>query len=995
MEKVLKNLLIVLLIYFFSYPTFIYSQTRLGLQFTQEELIIWRDRAENGPYKSYGDVSSNSPGDWNRIIRDAEDLVKDPFQEHYIGPTMDKYGNPITGIVPTYSKPDPHTKGVKILNCAFAYAVKEDKRYLEAVKKALLKQASEKMTDFTNKSRWGNLYDINPGFTIAEWVNRLLLAYDFIQIQDPVLDQWFKNSTAYFQYSLDLSLSQWFRDREKGIIADVKRAGTIVNTKETHINGYRIPKIAFSYNNRRGALARLVASSGIKFNNESFKKSAKYFFKEFMKYSVFPDGTLAEFERSTSSLPDKGFAYAMSIGDQLQTIADLFGRAGDMELYNYTTSEGLGGTEGGAKNLKLVIKLFLQLVDRSLERYAINTSEDNRIDGVYPGWYSAYDIWFSQANVYYEDPYIKSVYTRKAPGTKEYHKYPASTGPNIVWTGSGAVCAGKLFMFGQMEGLVNPFPIKNTAPQVSAGADKSIKLPVDDVVIEGNVLDKDGAIDEIVWTKIKGPDCIMENTNSGTLYLKSLLPGAYTFRLTATDNSGASSFDEINLTVNPEDPKLENTPPLVSVGADMNIDLPVDYVVIEGSVSDQHGTIEKTLWTKVHGPDCIMEKVNSSALYLKALLPGDYIFRLEATDNDGASSFDEVSLMVNPSELDPSENNSPEVFAGQDTTITFPFDGFAINGEALDNDGAIITTLWTQISGPDFIIENDNSIDLILENLNPGNYIFRLTATDDLGASSFDEVNINVLESASDLTINTTAVNPACHGQNTGTATVVVKGGIEPYIFYWSTGETTQTINQLIAGIYTVRVTDQQGMEKSAEVIITEPESIEIISVIENEIYSEYGRSINITVNGGEKPYKFFWSDGSINEDLENVDAGEYTLWVEDNNGCSTEKTITVIEEPKAIQTRENEAFQVTKVFTPNGDGLGDETWKIKNVEALEGCKLIIFSETGRKVYETISYNNDWNGTFNGKQLEEGAYFYVIQCTDATASSKGSLRLIR
>ncbi len=39
----------------------LFGQTRLGLHFTQEELNIWRQRAENGPYKTKGDVCTNSP----------------------------------------------------------------------------------------------------------------------------------------------------------------------------------------------------------------------------------------------------------------------------------------------------------------------------------------------------------------------------------------------------------------------------------------------------------------------------------------------------------------------------------------------------------------------------------------------------------------------------------------------------------------------------------------------------------------------------------------------------------------------------------------------------------------------------------------------------------------------------------------------------------------------------------------------------------------------
>ena len=52
--------------------------TRLGLHVTQEELDIWRQRAASGPYKSTGDVSANSPGDWDRIKAHADRFLNNP-----------------------------------------------------------------------------------------------------------------------------------------------------------------------------------------------------------------------------------------------------------------------------------------------------------------------------------------------------------------------------------------------------------------------------------------------------------------------------------------------------------------------------------------------------------------------------------------------------------------------------------------------------------------------------------------------------------------------------------------------------------------------------------------------------------------------------------------------------------------------------------------------------------------------------------------------------
>ncbi len=63
------------------------AQNRLGLHFTQEELNIRRQRAQNGPYKTRGDVCTNSPGDWERIVGHANAFLSNPSGERWKGQT--------------------------------------------------------------------------------------------------------------------------------------------------------------------------------------------------------------------------------------------------------------------------------------------------------------------------------------------------------------------------------------------------------------------------------------------------------------------------------------------------------------------------------------------------------------------------------------------------------------------------------------------------------------------------------------------------------------------------------------------------------------------------------------------------------------------------------------------------------------------------------------------------------------------------------------------
>ncbi len=84
----------------------------------------------------------------------------------------------------------------------------------------------------------------------------------------------------------------------------------------------------------------------------------------------------------------------------------------------------------------------------------------------------------------------------------------------------------------------------------------------------------------------------------------------------------------------------------------------------------------------------------------------------------------------------------------------------------------------------------------------------------------------------------------------------------------------------------------------------------------------------------------------------------------------------------------------IPNTFTPNNDGTND-VWFIRNIMFHEDSKVEIFNRWGTKLYETVGYKNDWDGTYNGKKLPVDTYFYVIQFNDGAKPNKGSLTILR
>jgi gliding motility-associated-like protein len=71
--------------------------------------------------------------------------------------------------------------------------------------------------------------------------------------------------------------------------------------------------------------------------------------------------------------------------------------------------------------------------------------------------------------------------------------------------------------------------------------------------------------------------------------------------------------------------------------------------------------------------------------------------------------------------------------------------------------------------------------------------------------------------------------------------------------------------------------------------------------------------------------------------------------------------------------------FSAPTAFSPNGDA-NHETWDIPNPGNFSECTISIFSKQGSKVFEMKGYTNEWNGTYEGKELPQGTYYYVLNC---------------
>lgn len=91
--------------------------------------------------------------------------------------------------------------------------------------------------------------------------------------------------------------------------------------------------------------------------------------------------------------------------------------------------------------------------------------------------------------------------------------------------------------------------IRNVPPTADAGGDQSLALPTSSITLRGIGNDTDGEVTSYVWEQISGPLAVMSGTDSETLTLQDLNEGTYVFRFTVQDDAGASTSDEVTVTV--------------------------------------------------------------------------------------------------------------------------------------------------------------------------------------------------------------------------------------------------------------------------------------------------------------------------------------------------------------------------------------------------------------------------------------------------------------
>lgn len=210
-----------------------------------------------------------------------------------------------------------------------------------------------------------------------------------------------------------------------------------------------------------------------------------------------------------------------------------------------------------------------------------------------------------------------------------------------------------------------------------------------------------------------------------------------------------------------------------------------------------------------------------------------------------------------------------------------------------------------------------------------------------------------------------------CNGDKTGEINITMRGGVPPYTYSWSNGETTQDIKEILADKYSVTIKDANGCTKKIDATITQPAKLisKLTAVTSNPCYGDSKGAINITVTGDVPPYSYKWNNGATTQDITGAIAGSYTVTITGSNGC-TNTLNTEITQPAELVVIKDSVQNINcygeskgAVFVKIKGGVPSYTYSWSNGAATKNLTKI----TAGSYILTVTDDRGCNKTINAK----------------------------
>lgn len=454
-----------------------YASHTLGPLHTQGELALMRQRVglESGGsavcpdggstcYVNDGDVQTGSPGDWARIVTNKNSFMNSPSADRYLG----------HGSCPASQNEGPFgggnwPRGVKIRDAAVYAAVAQDATVRNAVITEMLVHANAANLAWQNDTLFGCV--TFQGAVALPWNSlfiKMLIGYTFIRPDisagnRSTMDTWFLRFAQRQEEQGHTIVVKRFPNRKSGSYSNPAFTNGCPGTQRIYLSS---PQDNFNQCNFMSAWTNTimfhyvsVAIVGVMLDNTALKAEATRYFQEVIKYGVFPNGTHHETYRGMTQNVLHGMVYSGVDVLFMAIMAEVFARDGDPSLYNYSTSIGLFGTEGGPKTLRTMIDHYTGRTSGAVNIYAQSITTNNKLDSNIQAdnWQTVDDVVIAATvqNWYGDGAIEGAVFAtngRPAYETAMGH----ACGVENSWQGGFCLLPTPMLQYAGTEGLVDP-----------------------------------------------------------------------------------------------------------------------------------------------------------------------------------------------------------------------------------------------------------------------------------------------------------------------------------------------------------------------------------------------------------------------------------------------------------------------------------------------------------------------------------------------------------
>lgn len=376
----------------------------LTLMHNAADLNEMRSRRVSGPFHTTG---NGAPwGDWTRVVANKDSFMANPFASRWAGPTSI---NPSGQVVFSYVDSSgqlgytpPITQMAHIQNAAFYAWVNpgaaDALTVAQKVRDVLVGQVNYTDTVFSNRLRWTldsgeskDKSDVRPCWALGPWMSKLILTYDYICAYET------EKGITLFTAAQHTSIRDWHLayadwalprdDRQYNPMFDNRDTYTLSasgKSVSTGFNRYRDASgvrpapwlVGYRLNNRAINSTRYLALVAARFadapNAAAYRLATTRWLGSFLRFGVYPDQTVAEFERCRTVDSAQGVKYGCELVGSLLTAAMAWQNyLGDNSLFLMSTTDGYSDTTNGtfAKSLQSVSLALHRHTDDTYLRY--------------------------------------------------------------------------------------------------------------------------------------------------------------------------------------------------------------------------------------------------------------------------------------------------------------------------------------------------------------------------------------------------------------------------------------------------------------------------------------------------------------------------------------------------------------------------------------------------------------------------------------------------